>query len=154
MLLIRYTLDQALPVSPRLTRVPQVDGRIGHVLGVVCSRHGPHELRLPPLFGAPAALYRRLLWVHSHDAGVCRQGKPFLSSPQPVPSHVFRLACFSMSMANSPPQLHSTILTMLSALVQIACLVWYLVSYFPMGSAGLRLATSFGARQATSWMSG
>ncbi|KAF4122622.1 Got1/Sft2-like family [Geosmithia morbida] len=51
-------------------------------------------------------------------------------------------------------KLHSTILTLLSALVQIACLSWYLVSYFPMGTAGLRLATSFGARQATSWMSG
>lgn len=51
-------------------------------------------------------------------------------------------------------KLHSTILTLLSSLVQLACLVWYLVSYFPMGSSGLRLAATFGARQATSWMSG
>ncbi|KID86296.1 syntaxin [Metarhizium guizhouense ARSEF 977] len=51
-------------------------------------------------------------------------------------------------------KLHSTILTLFSALVQLACLVWYLVSYFPMGSTGLRLAASFGTRQATSWMSG
>ncbi|KAF4977622.1 hypothetical protein FZEAL_5883 [Fusarium zealandicum] len=50
-------------------------------------------------------------------------------------------------------KLHSTILTLLSALVQIACLIWYLISYFPMGSSGLRLASSFGVRQATSWMS-
>ncbi|KAM3425910.1 hypothetical protein MY4824_004629 [Beauveria thailandica] len=48
----------------------------------------------------------------------------------------------------------NTILTLLSALVQLAALAWYLVSYFPMGAAGLRLATTFGARQATSWMSG
>jgi len=51
-------------------------------------------------------------------------------------------------------KLQSTILTLLAALVQLACLIWYLVSYFPMGSTGLRLATSFGARQAASWMNG
>ncbi|PNY30052.1 Protein transport protein SFT2 [Tolypocladium capitatum] len=51
-------------------------------------------------------------------------------------------------------KLHSTTLTLISALVQMACLVWYLISYFPMGSAGLRLAASFGTRQATAWMSG
>ncbi|CAG9939318.1 hypothetical protein V2G26_000654 [Clonostachys chloroleuca] len=51
-------------------------------------------------------------------------------------------------------KLHSTILTLLAAIVQIVCLVWYLVSYFPMGSTGLRFATSYGARQATAWMSG
>lgn len=51
-------------------------------------------------------------------------------------------------------KLHSTILTVFSALVQLACLVWYLISYFPMGSTGLRFATSFGARQATAWMTG
>ncbi|KAG5913591.1 hypothetical protein E4U42_000996 [Claviceps africana] len=49
-------------------------------------------------------------------------------------------------------KLHSTILTLLSSLVQLACLIWYLISYFPMGSTGLRLAASFGARQAASWM--
>lgn len=49
---------------------------------------------------------------------------------------------------------HYTILTLLSAIVQLACLAWYLVSYFPMGSAGLRIATTFGARQATAWMTG
>lgn len=51
-------------------------------------------------------------------------------------------------------KLQSTILTLIAALIQIACLLWYLVSYFPMGSTGLRLATTFGARQATAWMSG
>ncbi|KOS21141.1 Protein transport protein SFT2 [Escovopsis weberi] len=51
-------------------------------------------------------------------------------------------------------KIHSTILTLFAALIQLAALVWYLVSYFPMGSSGLRLATSFGARQATAWLSG
>jgi len=50
--------------------------------------------------------------------------------------------------------LRSTLLTLFSAIVQIACLLWYLVSYFPMGSSGLRLATTFGARRAAAWMSG
>ncbi|KAI3328588.1 Got1/Sft2-like family-domain-containing protein [Ustulina deusta] len=50
--------------------------------------------------------------------------------------------------------LQNTILTLISALVQIACLLWYLVSYFPMGSSGLRLATTFGARRAAAWMTG
>ena len=51
-------------------------------------------------------------------------------------------------------QLHSTLLTLFSAIVQVVCLVWYLVSYFPMGSAGLRIASSYGARQATAWVTG
>ncbi|KAH9216759.1 Got1/Sft2-like family-domain-containing protein [Leptodontidium sp. 2 PMI_412] len=50
--------------------------------------------------------------------------------------------------------LQSTILTLISALIQLACLIWYLVSYFPMGSSGLRLATSFGAQRAAAWMTG
>jgi len=50
--------------------------------------------------------------------------------------------------------LHNTILTLFSAIVQLACLAWYLVSYFPMGSSSLRLMSSFGARRATAWMSG
>ncbi|KAH7329981.1 Got1/Sft2-like family-domain-containing protein [Rhexocercosporidium sp. MPI-PUGE-AT-0058] len=50
--------------------------------------------------------------------------------------------------------LQSTVLTLISALIQLACLVWYLVSYFPMGSSGLRLATSFGAQRAAAWMTG
>ncbi|CAK7235967.1 Protein transport protein sft2 [Sporothrix bragantina] len=48
--------------------------------------------------------------------------------------------------------LHSTILTLISAIIQLACLLWYLVSYFPMGSSSLRFATSLGARRAAAWM--
>jgi len=50
--------------------------------------------------------------------------------------------------------LHNRLLTLISSIVQMACLLWYLVSYFPMGSSGLRLATTFGARRAAAWMSG
>jgi hypothetical protein len=51
-------------------------------------------------------------------------------------------------------KLHSTILTLVAAIIQLACLAWYLVSYFPMGATGLRMATTFGARQAAAWISG
>jgi len=50
--------------------------------------------------------------------------------------------------------LRSVFLTIPCALVQLACLVWYLISYFPMGASGLRLASTYGARQAAAWMTG
>jgi len=48
--------------------------------------------------------------------------------------------------------LHSTILTLIAAIIQLVCLVWYLVSYFPMGSTGLRFAARFGGSRITAWM--
>ncbi|KAK4042058.1 Got1/Sft2-like family-domain-containing protein [Parachaetomium inaequale] len=48
--------------------------------------------------------------------------------------------------------LQSTLLTLFAGLAQLASLIWYLVSYFPMGSSGLRLVSSFGARRAAAWM--
>lgn len=50
--------------------------------------------------------------------------------------------------------LRSQLLTMFAAIVQLVCLVWYLVSYFPMGSSGLRMMSSFGAQRAAAWMTG
>ncbi|KAI9851438.1 MAG: protein transport protein sft2 [Thelocarpon superellum] len=50
--------------------------------------------------------------------------------------------------------LHNTYLTLISTIVQLTCLLWYLVSYFPMGSTGLRFAASFGAQRAAAWMTG
>jgi len=48
--------------------------------------------------------------------------------------------------------LHSTILTLISAIVQLLALVWYLISYFPMGSTGLRFAARVGGSRVTAWM--
>ncbi|KAF2094881.1 SFT2-domain-containing protein [Rhizodiscina lignyota] len=48
--------------------------------------------------------------------------------------------------------LHSTILTLLSAIVQLIALLWYLVSYFPMGSTGLRFAARVGGNRVAAWM--
>ena len=72
-------------------------------------------------------------------------------------------------------KLRSTILTLLAAIGQSCALLWYLVSYFPMGSQGmsivlytavdtcsaitynkigLRFASQAGARSAVAWMQG
>ncbi|KAL8947534.1 MAG: hypothetical protein Q9222_006195 [Ikaeria aurantiellina] len=50
-------------------------------------------------------------------------------------------------------KLQNTILTLFSSLIQLAALVWYLVSYFPMGGTGLRFAARFGTNRLTAWMS-
>jgi len=73
-----------------------------------------------------------------------------LSTPRlPFTAGYFGSICLTLVFAI---KLQSTILTLFAAIVQLACLVWYLVSYFPMGSTGLRFATTYGARQAASWM--
>ncbi|KAL9009067.1 MAG: hypothetical protein Q9173_005875 [Seirophora scorigena] len=51
-------------------------------------------------------------------------------------------------------KLQNTILTLLSAIVQLVALVWYLVSYFPMGGTGLRFAARLGTNRLSAWMSG
>jgi hypothetical protein len=48
--------------------------------------------------------------------------------------------------------LHSTLLTFISSIAQLVCLLWYLVSYFPMGSTGLRFAARFGGNRVAAWM--
>ncbi|EAS27653.3 SFT2 domain-containing protein [Coccidioides immitis RS] len=48
--------------------------------------------------------------------------------------------------------LHSTLLTLISSIFQLVALVWYLVSYFPMGTTGLRLATRVGTGRVAAWM--
>jgi len=37
-------------------------------------------------------------------------------------------------------------------MVQLVALVWYLVSYFPMGSTGLRFAARVGGGRLAAWM--
>jgi len=49
--------------------------------------------------------------------------------------------------------LHSTLLTLFSSIFQLAALLWYLVSYFPMGSTGLQFMGRIGAQRVTAWVS-
>ncbi|GAB7355737.1 hypothetical protein MBLNU459_g6429t1 [Dothideomycetes sp. NU459] len=48
--------------------------------------------------------------------------------------------------------LKSTLLTLISSIIQVVCLLWYLVSYFPMGSTGLRFAARVGGNRVAAWM--
>jgi Got1/Sft2-like family len=48
--------------------------------------------------------------------------------------------------------LHQTILTLIAAIVQLLALLWYMISYFPMGTTGLRLASSFAGNRVAAWM--
>jgi hypothetical protein len=48
--------------------------------------------------------------------------------------------------------LKSIILTFIATLCQLVALIWYLVSYFPMGSTGLRFAARFGGNRVAAWM--
>ncbi|CAN6625358.1 protein transport protein Sft2p [Trichomonascus vanleenenianus] len=58
---------------------------------------------------------------------------------------IFATLVFSLGM-------RSVILTVPAIIVQILAALWYAVSYFPMGSQGLRFASRVGARQVTSWI--
>jgi hypothetical protein len=81
-----------------------------------------------------------------------------LSSPTSALSYLPGSPLFSLPFypcANiTTPQLRSTILTLVAAMVQLAALLWYLVSYFPMGSSGLRFAAQFGTNRVAAWMGG
>jgi len=50
-------------------------------------------------------------------------------------------------------KLQSTFLTLISSILQLAALLWYLVSYFPMGGTGLRFAARVGTNRLSAWMS-
>ncbi|KAF2761948.1 SFT2-domain-containing protein [Pseudovirgaria hyperparasitica] len=50
--------------------------------------------------------------------------------------------------------LHSTVLTFFAAMMQLVALLWYAVSYFPMGSTGLRFGARFAGNRVAAWMNG
>lgn len=60
----------------------------------------------------------------------------------------------SLDLEADKTQLHSTLLTLLASIIQLVALVWYLVSYFPMGSQGLRFAARVGGGRVAAWMNG
>ncbi|KAF2639777.1 SFT2-domain-containing protein [Massarina eburnea CBS 473.64] len=45
-------------------------------------------------------------------------------------------------------------LTLIATMLQLITLIWYIVSYFPMGTSGLRFAARFGGNRAAAWMNG
>ncbi|KAF1924427.1 SFT2-domain-containing protein [Didymella exigua CBS 183.55] len=48
--------------------------------------------------------------------------------------------------------LHSTILTFVAVIAQLVSLLWFTVSYFPMGSTGLRFGARFAGSRVAAWM--
>lgn len=74
-------------------------------------------------------------------------------SPNPsVPALrlIENLACWPAALLTW--QLQSTFLTLISSILQLAALLWYLVSYFPMGGTGLRFAARVGTNRLSAWM--
>jgi hypothetical protein len=72
-----------------------------------------------------------------------------LTSAQRLPFTVFFFGSVILTIYFSAV-LKSTILTLVSSIVEVFAIIYYTVSYFPFGAQGLRMATSVGARQITS----
>ncbi|KAF9695816.1 hypothetical protein EKO04_006209 [Ascochyta lentis] len=56
------------------------------------------------------------------------------------------------SLGRPRDQLHSTILTFIAVIAQLVSLLWFTVSYFPMGSTGLRFGARFAGNRVAAWM--
>jgi len=57
-----------------------------------------------------------------------------------------------MRFSNTAIQLQSTLLTLMSCIIQLLALAWYLISYFPMGSTGLRFGARLAGNRVAAWM--
>lgn len=97
--------------------------------------------------------------IYTHQCQPLFKTQPVPSYPCPTPRFTsdfsllpFPPPGFPGSSANPGSQLHSTFFTLISSIVQLVCLLWYLVSYFPMGSQGLRFAARVGGGRVAAWM--
>lgn len=110
-------------------------------------------------------IFTLLVLMGVHDGALPIRNAPHLGTSTPIHCHIlwgdhshdllFYWGAYDTAFNDiylHSPQLHSTILTLLAAIVQLVALVWYLVSYFPMGSQGLRFAARVGAGRAAAWM--
>lgn len=69
-----------------------------------------------------------------------------LTSKERLPFTVFFFASVIATIYFSAVK-KSTILTLISSILEIIAVIYYTVSYFPFGAQGLRMATSVGFRQ-------
>ncbi|KAL9582383.1 MAG: hypothetical protein Q9212_003325 [Teloschistes hypoglaucus] len=83
--------------------------------------------------------------------GPIQYAQHLISGPR-LPFTAVYLGSITLTLV-SAIKLQSTLLTLLSSIVQLAALAWYLVSYFPMGGTGLRFAARFGTNRISAWMS-
>ncbi|KAJ5939502.1 hypothetical protein N7466_002636 [Penicillium verhagenii] len=100
-----------------------------------------------------------------HDPGHERAGGlgPFLMGPWSYARHLVsgpRLPFTAAYFGSIGLTLYFAIglqnffLTLISSIFQLTALVWYLVSYFPMGTTGLQFMGRFGASRVSAWVSG
>jgi hypothetical protein len=66
----------------------------------------------------------------------------------------FHAFCLIASANTFFSQLHNSLLTLIAAIFQLVSLLWYLISYFPLGSTGLQFMGRFGVQRVTAWVSG
>ncbi|KAH3679971.1 hypothetical protein WICMUC_000714 [Wickerhamomyces mucosus] len=69
-----------------------------------------------------------------------------LTSPSRLPFTGFFFSSVILTIYFSA-FLKSTVLTLISSIVEVIAVIYYTVSYFPFGAQGLRMATAVGARQ-------
>lgn len=117
----------------RLNSVPSFMGR----------PYGSHHLHPPSSFRTPTALHSRLLWLYRIDIILCRWRTFFPYSQYSLDD-----------MLMSRTQLQKSFLTLFAAIFQLVALLWYLVSYFPLGSTGLQFMGRFGVQRIAAWVSG
>jgi hypothetical protein len=98
------------------------------VPSIMGCHDGTMELCLAPDVDTTSAFYGGLFWIYSSHS--------IFQSGRKCPTHALKLAWYTLAKLKSFLKLGSTILTLISSIMQLACLIWYLVSYFPMGSSG------------------
>lgn len=114
-----------LPSNTDLSSQYQMVSWFNLVSGKLGGHDGALELLSTLGFHAPLAIYSYIFRLHCSDSLLQSRGMlPF--------DFIKKLSLLIIFLS----QLGNTILTLISALIQLACLVWYLVSYFPMGSSG------------------
>lgn len=165
---------------------------IPYILG--SSSGSAHICHAPSIYPA-VAVHSCVFWIYRPDSFLCSGGistitsllssrfhseilsSPYFSEYQKIVTGSIwpRERILRGSNHLRVSQVQSVILTLFSCIAQLIALVWYLVSYFPMGSTGmaptpilsievpnssphyntgLRFASQLGIRRAASWMQG
>lgn len=78
----------------------------------------------------------------------------FAVGVRPLPPLLSPFPRLSRLYADERIQLQKSFLTLFAAIFQLVALIWYLVSYFPMGSTGLQFMGRFGVQRVAAWVSG
>src|ERR1700693_1581778 len=100
--------------------------RLCAILSIMGIYVRPLDVFSAPDFGTTSTFHRSLFWLY--------RSHPLLFTRRKSQAHLKHLYHL-LTVPDS--QLRNSLLTLVSAIFQLICLAWYLVSYFPMGSSGL-----------------